>query len=57
MGDGWGALTGTSNPYGFTAADNSLSITLTETMIDELINKGGLVLTGHGIILQKVTIQ
>lgn len=57
MGDGWGALAGTSNPYGFTAADNSLSITLTETMIDELINKGGLVLTGHGIILQKVTIQ
>ncbi len=55
-GDGWAALTGTEDPYDLTGT-TSLSITLTATMVDELINSGGLILTGHGYTMTKITIS
>ena len=55
-GDGWSALTGTSDPYDLTGTA-SLPVTITEEMRNELINSGGLLLTGHGYTVTKITFK
>lgn len=54
-GDGWGALTGTTDPYDLTGTA-SLAVKLTQDMKDELVNSGGLLLSGHGYTINKITI-
>lgn len=51
----WAALPGTTDPYDLSGT-TSLSVTLTQEMIDELTNNGGLVLTGCYYILSKITL-
>lgn len=54
-GNGWTALTGTDNPYELSAGSTELSITLTEAMLNELVNEGGLIVTGCYYTLTKIT--
>lgn len=56
QGDGWVALTGTPDPYDLTGT-TSLSVVLTEEMLDDLQNNGGLVVTGRGFTLTRITLQ
>ncbi len=53
----WSALPGTDDVISLSDGDTSYSITLTAAMIDELINAGGLVMTGTNYTLTKLTIQ
>lgn len=56
-GNGWTALAGTSDQYDLTSDATEFSVTLTDAMVDELINDGGLILTGHGYTLTKITYE
>ncbi|MCC8171078.1 MAG: hypothetical protein LIP00_04685 [Parabacteroides sp.] len=56
-GDGWGALTGTPDPFDLTGT-SSLSVQLNTEQLNELMfNSGGLLLTGHGCTLTKITLK
>ena len=58
VGNGsWAALPGTADVNPLTAEDTKFSVTLTQAMIDELVNNGGLVICGAGIICKKVVLQ
>ena len=51
----WAALPGTEDPYDLSGT-TSLSVTLTDDMLTELVNNGGLVLTGCYYIISKITL-
>lgn len=59
VGNGsWAALPGTSDPYSFDNADEQIvRITLTDAMLSELVNNGGLVLCGAWWTCTKVTLS
>lgn len=58
VGDGnWNALPGTSDPYNLTADDKVIRITLTEDMVNTLVNNGGLVLCGANFTVTSVTLS
>ncbi len=58
VGNGnWAALPGTSDPYEITDDVTVVRITLTEAMINELVNKGGLVLCGANFTVTSVTLS
>lgn len=58
VGNGsWDALPGTSDPYDLVAGENVVRVTLTQAMIDELVNNGGLVLCGANFTVTKVTLS
>lgn len=58
VGNGnWAALPGTSDPYDLEAGENIVRITLTEAMIGQLVNSGGLVLCGANFTVTKVTLS
>ncbi len=52
----WSALPGTDDVISLEAGATSYSITLTQAMIDELVNAGGLVMTGTNYTLTKLTL-
>ncbi len=52
----WAALPGTDDVISLEAGATSYTITLTQEMIDELVNNGGLVMTGTNYILSKITL-
>lgn len=54
---GWVALPGTNDPYDLVPGDNVIRITLTEAMINELVNNGGLVLCGANFTVTSVTLS
>lgn len=57
LGNGsWTALPGTNDQYDFEAGINKFTVTLTADMLKELTNNGGLVITGHGLIISKVVL-
>ena len=57
LGNGsWAALPGTKDQYDFEAGINKFTVTLTADMLKELTNNGGLVITGHGLIISKVVL-
>ena len=57
LGNGsWAALPGTNDQYDFEAGINKFTVTLTADMLKELTNNGGLVITGHGLIISKVVL-
>lgn len=51
----WAALPGTEDPY--KPAASPLDVELTQAMIDEMVNNGGLVLTGQGMTLTAVILK
>lgn len=53
----WAALPGTNDPYNLVPGDNVIRITLTEAMINELVNNGGLVLCGANFTVTSVTLS
>ena len=53
----WAALPGTDDPIALTAEDSKVSVALTQAMIDELVNNGGLVLCGAFYTVTKVTLS
>lgn len=58
IGNGsWSALPGTEDVNSLTADDTSFSVALTQEMIDELVNNGGLVLCGAFFTVTKVTLS
>lgn len=58
VGNGsWAALPGTSDPYDLEPGENIVRITLTEAMIDQLVNSGGLVVCGANFTVTKVTLS
>lgn len=58
VGNGsWAALPGTSDPYDLEAGENVVRVTLTQAMIDELVNNNGLVLCGVNFTVTKVTLS
>jgi hypothetical protein len=57
LGNGsWTALPGTNDQYDFEAGINKFTVTLTADMLKELTSNGGLVITGHGLIISKVVL-
>ena len=57
LGNGsWTALPGTNDQYDFEAGINKFTVTLTADMLKELTNNGGLVITGHGLIISKIVL-
>ena len=57
LGNGsWAALPGTNDQYDFEAGINKFTVTLTADMLKELTNNGGLVITGHGLVISKVVL-
>lgn len=56
-GDNWGNLPAPIPGQYDTPADGILAVELTQGVLDDLIANGGLVLTGQGYILSKVTIE
>ena len=58
IGNGsWAALPGTADTNALTAEDTKFSVALTQAMIDELVNNGGLVLCGAYFTVTKVTLS
>ena len=58
VGNGsWGALPGTSDVNALSAEDTKFSVTLTQAMIDEMVNNGGLVICGAFFTVTKVTVS
>lgn len=58
IGNGsWAALPGTSDVNDLAEADTKFSVTLTQAMIDELVNANGLVLCGAYFTVTKVTLS
>ena len=58
VGNGsWAALPGTSDLNDLVPGDNVIRITLTEAMINELVNNGGLVLFGAYFTVTSVTLS
>lgn len=53
----WSALPGTPDPYKLTAGETTLEVELTQAMVDELANAGGLVITGQGLTLTEIIIK
>lgn len=56
-GQNWGNLPGDVGAQIDTPEDGMASIVLTQEIIDDLVNNGGLVITGDGYTLTKVTLQ
>ena len=56
-GDGWGNLPGDVGAQIDTPEGGVASITLTQEIIDDLVANGGLVITGDGYTLVKVTLK
>lgn len=56
-GDGWANLPGGVGSQIDMPADGIASITLTREILDDLIKNGGLIITGQGYILTKVTVS
>ena len=57
LGNGsWTALPGTNDQYDFEAGINKFTVTLTADMLKELTSNGGLVITGHGLIISKIVL-
>lgn len=57
IGNGsWAALPGTSDPYSLDNSTTAVQIVLTQAMIDELVNNGGLVLCGAYWTVTKITL-
>ena len=56
-GDGWGNLPGDVGAQIDTPEDGVASIVLSKEILDDLVDKGGLVITGDGYTLTKVTIE
>ena len=58
LGNGsWSPLPGTPEKYELTAEDTKISVTLTQEMIDELVNAGGLVICGAYFTVTKITLS
>ena len=58
IGNGsWAALSGTADVNPLTAEDTKFSVTLTQAMIDELVNAGGLVICGAYFTVTKITLS
>jgi len=58
VGNGsWAALPGTSDVNALSAEDTKFSVTLTQAMIDEMVNNGGLVICGAFFTVTKVTVS
>ena len=58
VGNGsWAALPGTADVNPLTAEDTKFSVTLTQAMIDELVNNGGLVICGAFFTINKITLS
>ena len=58
VGNGsWAALPGTDDVNPLTAEDTKFSVTLTQEMIDEMVNAGGLVICGAFFTVTKVTLS
>lgn len=55
VGDGWANLNGVPSQYD--TPESPLAVTLTQEIIDHLISGNGLVVTGDGFILNKITIE
>jgi hypothetical protein len=53
----WSPLPGTPEKYELTAEDTKISVTLTQEMIDELVNAGGLVICGAYFTVTKITLS
>ena len=53
----WSALPGTDDVISLSEGDTSYSIDVTQEVVDELVNNGGLVMTGCYYILTKITYQ
>lgn len=57
LGNGnWNALPGTQDQYDLESGLDKFTVTLTADMLDQLVNKGGLVITGHGLVISKVVL-
>lgn len=56
-GAGWSPLSGTDDVISLTADDTVVRINLTDAVINELVNEGGLVLTGHGVTITSITVS
>ena len=56
LGDGWANIAGIPEQYD-TPDNGLLEVTLTQDILDQLVEKNGLVITGDGFILTKVTIE
>ena len=52
----WSALPGSGGDISLEAGAKSYTLTLTQEMIDELVNNGGLVMTGCNYIIGKITL-
>ena len=58
VGNGsWAPLPGTSDVNPLTAEDTKFSVTLTQAMIDEMVNNGGLVICGAFFTIHKITLS
>ena len=58
VGNGsWAPLPGTSDANPLTAEDTKFSVTLTQAMIDEMVNNGGLVICGAFFTIHKITLS
>ena len=58
VGNGsWAALPGTSDVNELTAEDTKFTVTLTQEMIDEMVNNGGLVICGAYFTVTKITLS
>ncbi|MDE6495382.1 MAG: hypothetical protein K2L30_04000, partial [Duncaniella sp.] len=55
-GDGWGNIPGLPGQYE-TPENGLIEVVLTQEVIDDLVANNGLVITGDGFILNKVTIE
>ncbi|MCM1177157.1 MAG: IPT/TIG domain-containing protein [Clostridium sp.] len=56
-GDSWGNVPDLPGQYDLEAGQTSLEVVLTQTLLDDLIANGGLVLTGCNYTLKKVIIR
>ncbi|WP_299095034.1 hypothetical protein [uncultured Bacteroides sp.] len=52
----WSALPGSGGDISLEAGAKSYTLTLTQEMIDELVNNGGLVMTGCNYVISKITL-
>lgn len=58
VGNGnWVALPGTSDPYTIDAGTQVVRVTLTDAMIQDMVNNGGLVLCGANFTVTQVTLS
>ena len=55
-GDGWANIPGLADQYD-TPENGIVSVTLTQSVLDDLINNGGLVITGDGYIMNKIVVE